>query len=323
MNKKQIERNFNKHLKKALHASTKVNQRVSSQNPTTKILTELFKWFVIIFFGFLIIFPFYYMLSMSLMSYDEITNPDFFGDNPIFWSNNPTLANFITAINDGFLQAFMFSSAVLVVNIVFKLFVCALLGYAFGNYQFKGKEALWYILLLTMAIPEVSLLSGQFWVVKKLSLDQGLMMLLTLSGPFIASIFTAYMFRNAFESIPSSVKEASMIDGVSGAKYFTNIALPMVKHTTWTVIILTAFASWNSYMWPAMILKTTDYDTIPLWLFDVGETFIVGGGGGESRFEAQVQMAGSIMAIIPTLVFYICFRNKVNNVVSGNGANKG
>lgn len=301
-------------------ASEKVSQRVSTSNPTLKFGKEFIKWFTIIFFAFLILFPFYYMISMSLMTNAEITHtdPSIVGDNPVFLPNVPIWENYKMAWQSGYFQSFLFSTAVVVVNVVFKLFVCSLLGYAFGNFNFKYKKGLWGLFMLTLMIPEVALLSGQWKLVLQYHLKDGLMILLTLSGPFIASVFTAYMYRNAFEAIPSSVKEAALIDGISGPRYFFSISLPMVKGTTWTVIILTTFASWNSYMWPSLILATSDYDTIPLWLMDVGESI-----DGTSRVYDEIKMAGSVLAIIPTLVFYILFKNKINNAVTGDSANKG
>ncbi len=323
MNKLKLKYDVRKSSKKINVISTKVSKRVETSSVTLKILKETLKWTVIIFFAFLILFPFYYMISMSLMSYDEITHT---GDNsgnskPIINPSDPEWGNYATAFRNGYFQAFLFSSSVLVVNIVLKLIVCMMLGYAFGNYNFKGKGVLWSIFMVTLAIPEVALLSGQWWVVLQLNAIDGLMLLFTLSAPYVASIFTAYMFRNAFEEIPVSVKEAALIDGCSGTRYFMTIALPMVKQTVWTVVILTTFASWNSYMWPSLVLGASDLETIPLWLFNVGNN--IDGLGDASKMHYEVQMAGSVLALIPTLIFYLIFRNKINDVVSAGSANKG
>lgn len=300
-------------------AGEKVSRRVTTSSPVVKAITQTLKWFTIIFAAFIILFPFYYMISMSLMSNTEIEAPLVPGtDTPLFLPDTPMWENFTLAWKSGYFEAFLFSSAVVVVNIVFKLFVCVLLGYAFGNFNFRYKKQIWWLFMLTLVIPEVALLSGQWKIVVNNGLNHGLMLLLTLSGPFIASVFTAFMFRNAFEAIPSSVKEAALMDGISGPRYFFQVSLPMIKGTIWTVVILTTFASWNSYMWPSMVLGASDYDTMPLWLLNVGTAI-----EGDGMVYQEVRMAGSVLAIIPTLVFYLLFRGKINSAVTGDSANKG
>lgn len=325
MNKRKLTKMSTGVSSKVKKASLRVSQRVSTSTPAVKLGKEAVKWTLLIFTAFLVLFPFYYMISMSLMSYDEINHSDLAhagSDVPVFFPVKLMWNNFKIAWEDGYFNAFMLSAAVVVVNIVFKLFVCILFGYAFGNYNFKCKKAMWSIFMLTLMVPEVALLSGQYKVVLHYNLNQGLMMLLTLSGPFIASVFTGYMFRNAFEAIPESVKEAALMDGIGGFRYFMFIALPMVKGTTWTVVILTTFASWNAYMWPSLVLGAEQFangdamQTIPMWLLQLGDN-------DAGMVQIQIRMAGSVFAVIPTLLFYLIFKNKIDNAVTGDSANKG
>jgi|GEM_PF-5102905 sn-glycerol-3-phosphate transport system permease len=68
-------------------------------------------------------------------------------------------------------------------------------------------------------------------------------MVFLVAIPFVASIFNALMFRNAFEAIPGRIKEVAMVDGAVGWRYLFKIAIPMVVPTILTVVILTALAS--------------------------------------------------------------------------------
>jgi probable ABC transporter permease protein MG189 len=85
---------------------------------------------------------------------------------------------------------------------------------------------------MLLVLPEVALLAGQYSIVSKLNWLQGPQRVLALAMPFAASVFSGFMYRNAFEAIPNSVRESAMLDGASGFKFFTQIALPMVKPTT-------------------------------------------------------------------------------------------
>lgn len=306
-----IKRTSQNNAKASMRAAEKINRRVSTSTGVGKFVFMIIKVITLAFFGFIVLFPFYFMISASLMSFDDLQE----GGNLV--PDVPQFGNYTAAFLGGYFAAFFFSSAVIVVNIVLKLLVCMLLGYAFANYKFKGKNFLWGLFMLTMMVPEVALISGQFKVVTQTGMREGLLLLVAISAPFIASIFTAYMFRTSFENIPSSVKEAAMVDGITGTRYFFKIAVPMVSTTIWTVVILTVFASWNSYMWPNLLLISSDIDTIPLWLFNVGA-----GEDGQPP-QVQIQMAGTVLATIPTMVIYFLFRNKIHNVVAGGSANKG
>ncbi len=302
-------------------ASLRVGRRVETKSVTGSLAVTFFKVFVLLFFGAIVLFPFYYMISGSLMSYSEINHngSSTLVDHPILVPSDPNIDNYHQAFAEGYWAAFAFSTTVMIMQIILKIVVCILLGYAFGRYEFRFKRTLWAFFMLTLMIPEVAIMSGQFWTsVNIVGIHNSLGLMLSIGGPFIASIFTAYLFRNGFEAIDDSIKEAAFIDGISGVRFFFAIAVPMVAPIIWTQVILTALASWNSYMWPSLLLSTSDIKTIPLWLFNVGTQDSM----GNSYIMMNVRLAGSVLAVAPTLVFYLIFRKRINVTVSGS-ANKG
>lgn len=301
-------------------ASRKVMRRVETRSATAVITTNLIKAFVLLFFGAIILFPFYYMISASLMSYGEVshTGTNMVGNNnPVLLPETPQWSNYGEAFKSGYWEAFLFSTSIMIFQILLKIVVCILMGYAFGKYEFRFKKILWALLMLTLMVPEVAIMSGQYWVSKHIIGTTNVAGLaIALVGPFTASIFTVYLFRNGFEAIDDSVKEAALIDGVSGFRFFVKIAIPMVAPIIWTQIILTALASWNSYMWPSIMLgSTTTLKTIPLWLFSIGLQ-------DDGFSHTEIKLAGSFLAIIPTVIFYLIFRKRINMTVAGS-ANKG
>ncbi len=322
--KNRLRHNIHIASKRNKKASMKVNRRVETKSIPAMLTSNFLKVFVLLFFGAIVIFPFYYMLSGSLMTYEEIGHkPPYFNniDHPILRPDIPQWGNYGEAFKEGYWSAFAFSTSVMIVQIIFKIVVCILLGYAFGRYEFRFKKPLWAFFMLTLMIPEVAIMSGQYWTsVNIVGLDSNFGMILCLGGPFIASIFTAYLFRNGFEAIDESVKDAAFIDGISGVRFFFYIAIPMIAPIIWTQIILTALASWNSYMWPSLLLASSgDLKTIPLWLFDIGSVDLT---TGDTKTLMQIRLAGSTLAVIPTLVFYLIFRKRINMTVAGS-ANKG
>ncbi len=180
---------------------------------------------------------------------------------------------------------------------------------------------MWGFFISLLVLPEVALLFGQYKVV--ISLDNQFGVLKSFMGaiamialPFVASIFNALMFRNAFEAIPGRIKEVAMVDGAVGARYLFKIAMPMVQPTTLTIVILTTLASWNSYLWPALLFTGSNYEIMSVWLFQVGRENI----DNVTRIHQNVKMAGAVLVILPMFVFYFIFRKKIMSSISRQGS---
>ncbi len=267
------------------------------------------KVFALVFFGALVLFPFYYMIATSLMTNSEATDTVTTHLAP----EKPQWGNFKSAFVDGYWMAILYSFLIASITIMVKLVITILLGYAFSIKKYKGKKIVWVFFLSLMMLPEVALLSGQYQMIVRLGWYYGTNILLGLFIPFVASVFSAVMFKNAFEAIPDRTKEAAMIDGAGSVGYFFKVALPMIKPTTLTVIILTAFASWNSYMWPALLLQGKDIQTIPTWVFTTGKD-------SNGQLLIPIRMAGTTLAIIPMLLVYFVFRGRIMKAISRQGS---
>ncbi|TPR54647.1 carbohydrate ABC transporter permease [Metamycoplasma neophronis] len=282
-----------------------------------------FKIIILGFFGLLILFPFYFMITQSLTSIQwQIKNevllfPKSFEGGKVFnWHN------FTEAFDEGYAQAIIYTVSLTVVSILVRMFFSITLGYAFALNNWKGKSAFFGFFISLMIIPEIGLLTGQYTIVTALGWQTQNWLFITMVVPFAASIFFAWMYRNAFEAIPNSVKESSMLDGANGFVYFFKVAMPMVKSTTWTVAVLTAFASWNSYVWPSLLFNgvNTLWKPINLWVFETGKSK----NAELQMVYRSIRMAGTILAILPMLIIYFILRKRIMNAIARNGnATKG
>lgn len=236
------------------------------------------------------------------------------------WTNYSTAANTKARGNSDYWSAFALTFANVIFSIIVKIFITLFAGYAFSLKKWRGKNILWAILMGLLILPEVALLSGQYKVVTEWNNVMALRnnfigAMVIIAVPFVASIFNALMFKNAFESIPSRIKEVALVDGAAGAKYLFKIAIPMVTPTTLTVVILTALAAWNSYLWPALALGS-DYFIISTWLFHVGRDE----SSGVPIVLQSIKMAGAVLVIIPMFIFYFAFRKRIMNAISRQGS---
>ncbi len=309
-------------IKLRKNKDTTANQ-VRDNSVASLVTWSFLKIAVLVFFAAIVLFPFFYMLTISVMPKEQAEELQ---SHFSFWPKSWEWQNYIEASHGskdskGYWYAFWLTFANVIFSIVLKIFVTMLCGYAFSLKKWRGKEFMWGFFISLLVLPEVALLFGQYKVV--ISLDNQFGVLKSFMGaiamialPFVASIFNALMFRNAFEVIPGRIKEVAMVDGAVGARYLFKIAMPMVQPTTLTIVILTTLASWNSYLWPALLFTGSNYEIMSVWLFQVGRENI----DNVTRIHQNVKMAGAVLVILPMFVFYFIFRKKIMSSISRQGS---
>ncbi|AHH45532.1 carbohydrate ABC transporter permease [Mesomycoplasma bovoculi] len=274
----------------------------------------IIKFIVLFIFGLFIIFPFYFMIVYAFASDQQITDTRV----PVYWPDHFNFNNFSRALKQGYLNALGWTALITLVSVISKVFFSMTFGYAFSLKKWRFKKLSWVIFLSILVLPETALLLGQYRVMVLLQWTTGPQSFLALTAPFVASVFSGFMFRNAFEAIPDRIKEAAMMDGCSQVRMFFKVAIPMVTPTIWTVGILTAFAAWNSTLWPLLILTgNKDIQVLNVWLLDVGTD---DAGDEQLGFFKNVRMAGAILAILPMFIIYFGFRRRILNAISRQGS---
>ncbi len=308
-------------IKLRKNKETTANQ-VRDNSVASLVTWSFLKIAILVFFAAIVLFPFFYMLTISFMPKSQAEELQ---SHFSFWPKSWEWQNYVEASkgsdnNKGYWYAFWLTFANVIFSIVLKIFVTMLCGYAFSLKKWRGKEIMWGFFISLLVLPEVALLFGQYKVV--ISLDNQFDVLKSFMGaiamialPFVASIFNALMFRNAFEAIPGRIKEVAMVDGAVGAKYLFKVAMPMVQPTTLTIIILTTLASWNSYLWPALLFTGKGYQIMSVWLFEVGREDI----DNVTRIHQNIKMAGAVLVILPMFVFYFVFRKRIMTSISRQG----
>ncbi|TKA59331.1 ABC transporter permease protein [Mycoplasmopsis bovis 8790] len=309
-------------IKLRKNKETTANQ-VRDNSIASLVTWSFLKIAILVFFAAIVLFPFFYMLTISFMPKSQAEELQ---SHFSFWPKSWEWQNYVEAAkgsdnSKGYWYAFWLTFANVIFSIVLKIFVTMLCGYAFSLKKWRGKEIMWGFFISLLVLPEVALLFGQYKVV--ISLDNQFDVLKSFMGaiamialPFVASIFNALMFRNAFEAIPGRIKEVAMVDGAVGAKYLFKVAMPMVQPTTLTIIILTTLASWNSYLWPALLFTGKGYEIMSVWLFEVGREDI----DNVTRIHQNIKMAGAVLVILPMFVFYFVFRKRIMASISRQGS---
>lgn len=261
---------------------------------------------ILVLFSFAQIFPFYLQLVYSLQPFSFTPRPGVIELWPesFNFSNYAEafrLADFATGFKNTLITAVCFTGLSLCVVMV--------MGYVLGKKDFYGKKFVFIMLLATMMIPgEVLMVPNYILVIKFRMLDK----LTALILPGIVNIFGIFLVRQFMNTIPDSVLEAAELDGAGELRRIFSIVLPLSLPVVATYCILTFTATWNDYLWPMIVLRTSDSFTLQLKLKVFSPMF------GTSR-DQILMAAGLMLALIPVIVMYLIFQKNFIEGTSFSG----
>ena len=205
----------------------------------------------------LIIFflPYLWIVASSLKSQFEI-----FADvRPLsfraFVPLNPTLENFVGIGERGVGRAMINSLIVAVTQVVLTAAVCSTAAFALTRIGFRGSNVLFIAILMTFLVPVEALLVPLYRVISGLSL---LDTFAAVYLPWLASPFALFILKQAFEDVPRELDEAARVDGAGYGRIFFSIVLPNVKPALATMSLMIFMFSWNSFLWPLVVLQSRD-----------------------------------------------------------------
>lgn len=204
-----------------------------------------------------------------------------------------------------FAQYFLNSVIVVAIVIILNLVFNAMAGYALTK-TFRGKGAVMLVLLSCMMIPFQATIIPAYLVTAKLGL------LNTYAGlalPELSHIICILIFKASFDSVPKSLVEAARIDGVPEWKIVYRIMLPLSKPAIATNVILSFIWSWNQLLWPLIVVRDVDMQTLPL-----GLSYFL------SYFEdtTGALYAFCVMVLVPTMaIFLLAQREFIQGLTSG------
>jgi multiple sugar transport system permease protein len=224
---------------------------------------------------------------------------------------NPSLANFEVAAQRGIWGYFVNSLVIAGGGLVLQIIVAVMAGYALARRKFRGQAFVLGIFLATMMLPEEVVAVPLAVVLGDLPLVgislRGTVFAIIL--PVAASAFSILVMAAFMRDIPDEIVEAAKIDGAGEMRILVEIILPMCKPALGVVTIFGFIGVWDQYLLPIIAAnKTADY-TITVALASLRADVQVGTG---------VLLAGAFLALIPSLVVYLCLQNSlVRGITSG------
>ena len=282
-------------------------KKVSAQQKVVKIVVKIMLYAFLITMGIIVLFPFYWMIISSLKTMDEyrLAIPtlipqyfDFRNYVDVFTSKDLILG-----------RLFLNTLYVGVVSTALSLVITVLSAFAFARLEFKGKDALFALLLATMMIPGELFTITNYQTVNNFGWMKTYTVLIV---PFLVSIFYIYLLKQNFMQVPNELYLAAKVDGTSDIKYLWKVMIPLALPTIISITILKMMGSWNSYMWPRLVANDDAHRLITNGL----RTAFTDASGVT---DIPVQMAAVAVVSTPLFLVFIFLRKYIMKGVSRSG----
>ena len=255
------------------------------------IISKISLNFIITIIGLITLIPYFFMITSSLKSTAEIM-----AWPPIIWSKNPNWENVTNLFTEFPANLWIFNSFVVAIAVtVLTVFLCTLAGYAFAKYSFKGKNKLFIFMVATAMIPFPIIMIPLYVLVGRMGMNDTLLGLII---PFVAPAIGIFMMRQFITSVPDELIQAARADGAGEFRIFWQIVVPLVWPGIATLSIITYVNSWNSFLWPLIILRDDLNYTIPLGMTEVFALSV----GQEPQYGQA--MAFATLTTIPIIIIF-------------------
>ncbi len=240
----------------------------------------------------LVLVPLVWLIAASLKGKDDLFHYTFF-------SPRPTLENFRSLFAQiPFLRymcnSFFLAGTTTLVQLVFS----SLGGFALAKYDFRGKRVIMMAMLATMMIPSQVMLAPMYKLIYRMGLVD------TYAGliiPGAVSVFGMFLFRQSMLQIPDELLQAGRIDGCSEFRLYWEIVLPVSRPMIGAFCLIAFMASWNSFLWPQIILHSSHRFTLPIALSQQLNVY-------EPNYG--VLMAGTLLSILPVAVLFFALQRE-------------
>ncbi|MGI8563902.1 MAG: carbohydrate ABC transporter permease [Candidatus Dormibacter sp.] len=253
-----------------------------------------------LFIGALVfILPFYYMVVSALQ---KDPNPNISGAFP-----NPNklsldnLININNAINlpQTLLNSGLFTGGVLLATLIFGV----LAGYALAQLHFRGRQVVFYTMILLLVMPfQLLIIPLYVLIARNFGLADTLVGMIL---PFAINPTAVFIFRQFFLQLPKDMFEAARIDGASELTILTRVVLPLTRPALLTALLITFIGPWNEFLWPFLITKKLSLQPLAVALANFIST---SAQRGPNPYGAI--LAGATVLAVPVIILFLIFQRR-------------
>lgn len=206
-----------------------------------------------------------------------------FGDN---WEALQSQTRFVRPLINSLVTSTIFT--------VLSVFLTSMAGYAFARFRFFGRNTLFMIVIATLTIPYFVVIIPQFILVAR-DLQLSNTWIAIIVPPLFNSVGVFFMRQN-FLAVPQEMLDAARIDGAGEFQIFWRIAMPLVVPALAALAIILFLFSWNSFLWPLLVLSKQEAQTAPVAL---------GALVGLNRVFWNAIMVAAVLMTLPMLILFL------------------
>lgn len=279
-------------------------KKSSDPSGHTNKVGSVFAHILLMIIVVIMLYPVAFAVGASFKPQSEI-----FSNVLNFFTANPTLSNFARAVERiNYFKVVWNTFAIAFCVMVFKVFTSYLCAYAFVFLDFPLKRFLYFVLISTMFIPFTVTMIPNYITVSKLGLRDNIVGVML---PQLSDAMGIMLLRQQMRTIPKSLIEVGKLEKSGHFTIMTQIVLPIVKPGIVSTAIIFFINSWNEYVWPRLILKTTDNYTLSLAL----QLFV----DSEAGSGMGICMAMCVLTMLIPLILFIIFQRQIMATYASSG----
>ena len=291
-------------------------------------VVSFFRYFFLLALSYVVLFQLIYMITYAIRPVADEYNPS------IGWIPSEfTFKNFAVAIEAlDYVKSGLNSVWIMLVAAMIEVFMCALVAYGFARFEFKGKNALFFLVLITIMVPTQMLVVPMYlnfkdfdilWICQLIKnataalgmndgagIDMRVNLLNTAATFYLPSLFAVgvrsglfiFIYRKFFEGLPRELEEAAYVDGAGPLRTYISVILPSSGVVFLTVTIFSCIWHWNESYLSSMFLQQNPTLAVMLELFSESPI-----GGTDTR---GAEMAACLLFVLPMLIVYMILQRK-------------
>lgn len=281
--------------------TTMSNSRALRLGKARARVRSLLLYSLMTFIAFLMVFPFLWLVSTSFKTASNV-----YQFPPQLIPNPATLNNYINVTKAVPIWSYLKNTVIITamgvgLNVIFS----TLAAYPLARMRFPGRDLIFGALVSTMIIPNGAGMIVNFMTLRNIGLTNTF---LGVVLPSAATVFSIFLLRQAYTTIPRELEEAARIDGATELYIWWRIMVPLIKPSLLTVVIFDFMSHWNSFIWPVVVLKSPDDYPLAAGLLYLQGQFT-------SNFLWLA--AGTVISIVPIVVIFLFLQKYFMNGVAG------
>jgi multiple sugar transport system permease protein len=283
-----------------------LQQPKAKSSRTLDVVEKILLYSMLTILALVFLLPFYLLIRNALMTQPEITA----FDKWVWWPESPQWQNFSDLFKDksgGIAVGLRNSTIIALVNLVFQTLFASMAGYALARIPVRGRDGVFFLILLTLMIPGAVTFVPTYVVVSALG---GINSLWGIVVPGLFNAFGTFLFRQFYLDFPVELEEAGRLDGNGLFGVYWKILLPNSIGVMAALGILSFISSWNAFLWPVIVGQSPESRTVQVVL----SSFLTA-----QTINLPALFAGAALGAAPLVIVFLIMQRYIVQGVRMSG----